>query len=296
MESSFKNTQNTPYPGTQAVLRAIALLKAFTDTQPDLSLSELAQAAHLKKPTAFRLLTALESAGMVVRSPNSDAYRLGPQIIVLGGKALRSNDLRSASHSELKRLARKTGETATLEILLDGEVLILDEVLGSHLVGTTPSIGTRWPAQLTSTGKVLLAHLPPQELAAILGQLKGLPPSESSSPRGLEGELEPIAQYGHNLRELEGELGRIAQHDLNLRELEGELKRIAIQGYATAVEELETGFVAAGAPVHDHTGRAAAAISVGGPSARLTSQRLAEIIPLVKESAARISARLGFEE
>src|SRR5262245_12218403 len=109
---------NVPYPGTQAVRRAVALLKAFTDEQPEWGLTELARALKLNKTTAYRLLTALEKEGFVARSP-ADAYRLGPEAIALGGRALRSNDLRSVSHAELEWLAQITKETATLEVFAD---------------------------------------------------------------------------------------------------------------------------------------------------------------------------------
>src|SRR5438045_3142394 len=94
----------TPYPGTQAVLRAITLLKAFTDDHPELTLSELARRVGLNKTPTFRLMTALESEGMVARNPSTEAYRLGPEIIVLGGHAQRSNDLLFASRPALEVL------------------------------------------------------------------------------------------------------------------------------------------------------------------------------------------------
>ena len=71
-------------------------MKAFDDERPSWGLSELAREVGLNKTTAFRLLSALESEGMVARQAN-DTYRLGPEIVVLGGRALRNNDLRSVS-------------------------------------------------------------------------------------------------------------------------------------------------------------------------------------------------------
>ena len=50
------------YPGTQAVARALSLLKAFSDARPEWRLSELARAAHLHKATTHRLLAALPPA------------------------------------------------------------------------------------------------------------------------------------------------------------------------------------------------------------------------------------------
>jgi DNA-binding IclR family transcriptional regulator len=253
---------NEPYPGTQAVRRAIALLKAFTDEQPQLGLAELARTVGLNKTTTYRLLTALESEGLIARNPASDTYRLGPEVIALGGRALRANDLRSISHSELEALARATGETATLEILSGLDVLVLDEVLGAHLVGVTQSIGARWPAHATSTGKALLAFLSEAEFEAALQR--------------------PLAQL-------------TAQTITVPEALRQELVHIRERGYATAIEELEVGFSAIAAPVCNHDGQVIAALSLNGPSPRLTPERLAEVAPLVMAAAVRVSSRLGYK-
>jgi DNA-binding IclR family transcriptional regulator len=258
----IKMQVNEPYPGTQAVLRAISLLKAFSDEQPQLGLAELTRMVGLNKTTTYRLLTALESQGLIVRSPVSDTYRLGPEVIALGGRALRASDLRSVSRAELEGLARITGETATLEILVGSDVLVLDEVSGAHLVGATHYIGARWPAHATSTGKVLLAFAPEAELESALQH--------------------PLAQVT--------ERTLAAPEDLHR-----ELADIRAQGYATAVEELEVGFSAIAGPVRNHDGQVMAALSLNAPSARFTSERLQEIAPLLLEAAARVSAQLGYK-
>jgi IclR family transcriptional regulator, acetate operon repressor len=253
-------TRSVPYPGTQTVRRAVSLLKVFTDDQPEWGLSDLAREAGLNKTTTYRLLMALESEGMVTRSAQSEAYRLGPAAITLGGRALRANGLRAAAHAELVALARVTEETATLEVLVEGQVLILDEVFGSHVLGNTQSLGTRWPAHATSTGKVLLANLPePQREACLKAGLPGFTPHTRTSA------------------------GR----------LRAELDQVRVQGYATAVEELEAGFVAVGAPVRNVTRAVVAALSVGGPSVRLPAARLPEIAVQVMAAAGRVSGRLG---
>ena len=247
------------YPGAQAVARAIAVLKAFTDSNPQLTLADITRATRLNRATAYRLVSALEKEGLVARDQESEAYRLGPEAIALGARALRANDLRSVCHPELEALAQATGETATLEVLADGEVWILDEVLGHHLVGSAPSIGTRWPAHATSTGKVLLAHLPESALPRSLPQLTD---KTITKPGALRRELAHIRERGH----------------------------------ATNVAELEAGYNAVSAPVRNHEGNVVAAISISGPDARLTPGRMEEIAAMVREAAARISHRLGCRE
>jgi DNA-binding IclR family transcriptional regulator len=250
-----------PYPGTQAVLRAVALLKAFSDSQPELGLTELSRSAKLNKTTAFRMLTALESAGLVIKNHETESYRLGPEVIALGGRALRANHLYLASRPELETLARKTGETTTLEVLVGSETLILDEVLSHYFVGTTPSIGTRWPAHTTSTGKVLLANLPEEELAALLGDKLAKPTVNSLT---------------------------------SLTALRRDLQEVRLRGYAVAEEELEIGFVAVGAAVRNHDGKVIAAISVGGPSVRMNQAKIETVAPLAMQAADKISKRLGY--
>jgi DNA-binding IclR family transcriptional regulator len=253
-------TRSQPYPGTQTVRRAVALLKAFSDDRPEWGLSDLARAVGLNKTTTYRLLMALESEGMVTRGAQSEVYQLGPAAITLGGRALRANGLRAAAHAELVALAQATDETATLEVLAEGQVLILDEVFGSHVLGNTQSLGTRWPAHATSTGKVLLAHLPDAQREAILaGGLPGFTPQTRTT----------------------------------LQVLRTELDQARAAGYATAIEELEAGFVAVAGPVRNVTRAVVAAISVGGPSLRLPAARLPAIAAQVVAAAERISSRLG---
>lgn len=252
----------TPYPGTKTALRAVALLKAFTDAHPTRSLGELARATGLSKATAYRLLTALEHEGLVVRDPDGVGYRLGPALIALGGRALRANDLRRAAHEELERLAEATGETATLEVLDGADVLVLDEVVGGHRVATAPSLGARWPAHATSTGKALLAYLPEARLDDVL---KG-----------------PLPRY----------TDRTLADPARLRRALATVRR---RGYAVAFGELEEGFVAVGAPVRNHDGEVVAAVSVGGPVHRLPRRRLPALARQVRQAAERVSARLGYD-
>jgi DNA-binding IclR family transcriptional regulator len=222
-------------------------------------LTELAVALDVNKAAVFRLLGALESEGMVVRDSASGTYRLGTQLITLGASALGSTDLSAAARDELVALVKETGETATLEVLVGGEVLIIGEVQGHFLLGSTPELGMRWPAHATSTGKVLLALTQPTP---------ALPHLTKRTPKTV----------------------------VTRRELEQELDQIRRQGYATACDELEVGFTALGAPVRNHFGNVVAAISINGPSARLKQQVLRELVDPVRQAAERVSRRLGATE
>jgi len=244
------------YPGTQAVVRAVRLLKACAG-RPSPRLGDLCRSQRLHKTTAYRLLSALESEGLLERT-DDDAYRLGPEMVALGNQALGAPQLREAARRELDALAEATRETATLEVLAGDDVLILDEAMGGRVVGTVPSLGTRWPAHATSTGKVLLAYRSNGHAHAR--------PLPGFTPRTI---VDPAA-------------------------LARELARVRRRGYAVSAEELEPGFVAVGAPVHAADGTVVAAISVGGPRTRLNAGRITEGARLVRGAAARISRTLGY--
>lgn len=253
------NTATAPYPGTQAVLRAIELLKAFPPESPERSLAELADAVGLNRTTTYRLLSALQSEGMVERE--GARYRLGPEIAALGARASGSGELRAAARAEMTTLAESIGETVSIEVLVGRDVLILDEVSGRYVVGTVPSVGTRWPAHATSTGKVLLAFARAETLTEFLSE-----PRVRLTPRTIVA----TTAFGRELIRVQG------------------------RGFAVTREELEAGFVAAAVPLRGASGAVVASLSIGGPKARLTAERVASLIPSLKEAAMRISARLGY--
>ena len=220
----------------------------------------------MHKTTVFRLLGALERAEFVVRDDERQRYQLGPALFRLASQARRATGLHEAARHELESLAHDVGETATLEVLVGDEVLILDEVHGRFLVGGAPEVGMRWPAHATSTGKVLLA-------AAEVEREQG----KASSRRGRAARLVRLGP------------GTITTRAA----LERELAKVRRDGYAVGMEELEPGFVAIGAPVRNAHGRTVAAVSVGGPKARLGGARVRTVAARVRRAADRISRRLG---
>lgn len=251
---------NDLYTGTQAIRRAVALLKAFGPDSNALTPMELSQRADLNRSTVYRLLNALEHEGFVA-SDEAGRYRLGPEMAILGALALRQIDLRALAQPYMRTLVGQTGETVDLEVLHGGQTLIIDEMSGDHLVSAASNVGTLYPAHCASTGKALLAALAPEALdMALEGVLM------ARGPRSI---TEPDA----------------------LRE---ELALVRARGYATSYDELEAHLNAIGAAIFDHRGVAVAAISVSAPATRLPRKREAEIAALVVAASKAISAQLGF--
>jgi IclR family transcriptional regulator, acetate operon repressor len=254
-------TRPEPMAGTQSILRAVAMLEAFSDTRPAWSVADLADVVGLNRTTAYRLLTALESVEYVVRDPGNETYRLGSGLIALGSRAQRANPIRIVSLPELEALANETGETATLEILSGHETVIIEEVPGDFVTSGSQHIGTRWPVHATSTGKAMLAHMESDEVNHFLTQ-----------------PLTPFTEKTITRK----------------KQLRACLEAVRERGYAAAVEELELGFVAIGAPIFNAEGRVMAALSLGGTRVRLTEARIPEFGRLVRDAANRISRRLGY--
>ncbi len=256
-------TKRPAPPGTQAVQRAIRLLKIFTEQQPELTLHQLSKSAELTKTTAHRLLGVLEAEGLVVRGSAQNTYRLGPAVVALGVQALRTSNLRATVRPFLEALTEKIGETVTLEVLSEGKMLILDEVSGRHLVSASGEVFTRWPLHATSTGKALLAALPEEQCLDLLKL--------------------PLTKYT---------FATIVHRHKLLEEIE----KIRNAGFATAIEELEVGFSTVGAVFRGPMGEVTGAISVGGPSSRIEPKRIRHLGADVKAAAERISEHFGFPD
>ncbi len=236
--------------GTQAVIRAVGLLKAFSRERPEQGLAELSESMGLTKTTTHRLLSALVSEGLVAKNPATRAFRLGPAILALGSLALNSNSLRAVVEPELRMLAETTGEAATLEVPLEGKMLILAEVSGRNLVTVAAELGTRFPMHATSTGKAYLAALPEEEREALI--------------------VSPLSRY-------------TSSTITTIRELNRELERVRDRGYATAHDEIEEGASAVGVVLRSAQGTPLGGISLNGPTSRLTTDR---IPPLARELVA----------
>ena len=172
------------------MVRALRILHAFADARPEWSLAGPLPRLGLSKPTAFRLLLALEHEGLVVRHETLNTYRLGPAAIELGARAQRASSViqrRPARAGNADPGHRRNDERRGPR---GRRTLILDEVQGGHLIGTSPSVGTRWPAHATSTGKVLLAaamEADPDLIRRMArrtgGRLRGITPSTIRSAR-----------------------------------------------------------------------------------------------------------------
>lgn len=247
-------SETRPPQGAQAALRAVRLLKLFTIERPEMSLAEISKASGLNKTTAHRLLRALQSESLIDRNSATSAYSLGAGLMALGVQALASSDLRRRVRPLLKTLARESGETATLEVPVENSMLILDEVAGSHVVAAAGNIGTRWPMHATSTGKAWIAF-------------------EESGMDRIGDELQSLTAKTLTSKEY----------------FQPQLSDIRRRGYAVSVDELEDGFTAVATVIRGVLGEVQGALSIGGPTQRLSAARRAELGTSLCRAAARLN-------
>src|SRR5262249_22790743 len=146
----------------------------------------------------YRLLSAFEGEGLIVRNPETGRYRLGPELIVLGERTLRHTDVRRVALPFLKDLADRTGETVDLEVLSGSHVVTLEEIAGRHLVAAAGVIGMSWAAHATSTGKVLLADRPEADWRLVLSRpLKRYTARTMTDPKSLTRAIEKARERGY---------------------------------------------------------------------------------------------------
>lgn len=245
----------------QSVLRATRILRAFSSRKSELGVSELSRLTGLHKTTVYRLLVTLEQESFVRHSPDNDKYKLGPALIQLGRLALDGIDLVKQALPHMRAVVDETDESVMLEIWDEDRALVIASVDGRRLSRVNAGVGSRMPAHSTAGGKVLLAFLPGEEIDRVIA-------------RGLK---------------------RYTQNTITDREsLLIELEKVRARGIAFDCEELDIGTCAISAPIFDHSGRVAAAITVAGPTQRLHVGKEDDIAELVQRAAMSVSRGLGY--
>ena len=255
------NGKNPDYH-VRVVDRVFAILEELADGSAKFGDVALAEKLGLHKSTVHRLLAVMQHNGFVEREPGSTKYRLGWRIFELGITAASHLDILERAKPYVTQLVETTGETAHLGVLRQGEVVSLVNVESRYTVRTPATVGRHIPLHCTSQGKAILAFLPPDQVA-----------------RRLKGHV--FTRHSANT---------ILSKDRFL----ADLALVASRGYAVDNEEFEEGLRCIAAPVRDHSGDVAGAISIAGPTFRVTGARLPALSREVKRIAAELSAALGY--
>ncbi|MDR7521935.1 MAG: IclR family transcriptional regulator [Armatimonadota bacterium] len=249
-----------PSASVRSVERALDVLLCFDFESPRLGVSEIARRLGLSKSTVHRLLVALERRGFVRQDPATGAYTPGLQLFRLGRVVQNGMELRAQALPVMRRLQAQSGETVNLNIVVGRHRVCIEKVESRHDVRHFVEIGKPLPLHLGASGKVLLAHLPPQEVAAAIREARRWP----GTPRAI------------------------------LAALPRQLAEIRRRGYAWGISERVPGAFSVSAPIRNDTGEVVAGLTISGPVLRLAKGDIPRFARMVVRAAAEISASLGF--
>ena len=254
------STERTVYR-VQVIERAVDILQVLSEDSRELSAGELSERLSLHKSTVHRLLTVLDQHRLIRRNAETGRYTLGLRLFEFGTRAVRGLQLRDQAQPYLDRLARETGETAHICVFDDGDMVSVAYAEGPRSIRMPATVGRRTTAYCSAVGKAVLAFLPESVLDEVLAR--------------------PLR--AHTEKTLVTRTALLA-----------DLRQIRIRGYAVDNEEREKGLRCVGAPVWNYTGEVAAAVSVAGPSFRITRTRVPTIARAVVAMTRRLSVDLGY--
>ncbi|GGA88950.1 IclR family transcriptional regulator [Ornithinibacillus halotolerans] len=245
----------------QSVRKALNLLNLFDENNYELTLKEIAERSNLPKPTAYRLLTTLESMNYVYKlkeNEHDSRYRLGLKLLELGQLVSDQLEVRRVAYPYMEQLAKKILEAVHLVIVNNNEATYIEKVESSKAIRLHTRIGKNSPLYIGSGPKLLLAHLPKVKQEKIIN---------------------------------DGVIARGINKELLLRELE----RIKIEGYSYSVSEQDENTTGISYPIYDYRNRVIAALTISGLSTYFEGDNLSKIKLKSKETAIQISRKLGFK-
>jgi IclR family pca regulon transcriptional regulator len=242
-----------------SLARGLAVLRAFSDSARPQTIAQLSQKTGIPRAAVRRCLYTLKQLGYVDAELNN--FSLRPKVLTLGYSYLSSTPLTVSAQPSLNNISRTLGESCSLAVLEDGEILYMARAAASRVMSVALNSGSRLPAYCTSLGRVLLSHLHADELDAYFATTT----------------LRPMTE-------------RTVTSPKRLREI---LAGVRQAGYAVNDEELELGLRSIAVPVRGASGTVHAALNVGVQAARVSVERLEkEFLPVLLRGAQELSVLL----
>lgn len=242
-----------------SLARGLAVIRAFSDSRRSLTIAQISQKTGIPRAAVRRCLHTLKQLGYADSDVNN--FSLRPKILTLGYSYLSSTPLTVSAQPYLNNISRTLGESCSLAVLDDNEVLYVARSATSRVMSVALNTGSRLPAYCTSLGRAMLAHLPDDQLKAYFEKVK--------------------------LRAL---TDKTVVSQKRLRDI---LAGVREQGYAVIDEELEVGLRSIAVPVRGASGNVLAALNVGAQAARVSvAQMEEEILPVLLRGAQELSVLL----
>lgn len=248
----------------QSLVRALRILRVLAESGDGMSLTDVAQVVGLAPSTAHRLLTTLQQESFVRFDQESRAWQVGVQAFVVGNAFVRVRDMVPLARPWMRRLMEESGETANLYFETEGEAVCMGQVECRQMMRAIARPGGRVKMHCSGAGKAILAWLPDAEVTRIL------------------------QRHG---------LARVTERTLDTpRRLRADLAGIRRRGFSIDDEEHAVGQRCVAAAIFDQLGQPVAALSLSGPTARITDDRLPVLGSLVAAIAGDVTREFGGQQ
>lgn len=241
--------------------KVLAILELLDQAPLGLKLKEIADRSGFNKSTAHRFLSHLVSADYLIRGTDG-AYIVGPNLTRLGTGVGFHSTLVGVARPVMENLRKLTGETINLAVLDGSDVVYIEVLETGHTFRLVSTVGIRRPYYCTSLGKAILANLKDeQRREELISSVR----FEAATPRSIT----------------------------TVVRLKKQLLTIKKRGYSLDDEEAVTGIRCLGAAIYDKDGEAVAAISISGPTVRVTTEKVPEFSAEICKASRKISRLLS---
>ena len=242
--------------GVHSIERAFNILETLALGGQAMGLSAMAAESGLPLPTIHRLIRTLVDLGYVRQEPNRQ-YALGPRMLLLADSA--PHMLNSLAQPHLSHLVDELGETTNLASLDGDQIVYLAQVPSRHSMRMFTEVGRRVLPHCTAVGKAIMSKMPAAEVRALL--------SRTGMPRHTE----------HTVTEPDQLVQQLAWSNEH--------------GYAIDDGEQELGVRCVAVAVPGTRRRLA--LSVSGPSGRMTPEAVERAVPLLVATSQALAAEIG---
>ena len=244
--------------------RMIAILSYLAAVDKEGSLTEISKTLGLNKSSVYRILSSLKHVDWVSQDSETQKYTLGNSIREFCMSISSEFEIRKDSRRYLEEIRDTTGETALLTLRIGFERMYVEQIPSAHELKHLVETGKRLPLWVGAPGKVILAYMDKDEIAAVMDNVK-------KSGIGVMASGQPV----------------------NVDEIQAELADIWRTGFYLTVGERVVGITTLAAPIFDYRHRVIGSICVSAPLSRLTPDLAMQHSPLVVMAAREISQQLG---
>lgn len=254
---------NSHKPGdnyVQSFARGLEVIRSFSASAPQQTLSDVAARTGLTRAGARRILLTLQTLGYL--ESDGRLFRLTPRILDLGFAYLSSIPIWNLAEPMMEALTDRVRESCSAAVLDGLDVVYVLRVHTHKIISTNLAVGSRLPAFWTSMGRVLLAALPEDELHTRLAAV----PRHAHTPYTALDDATLLARIGQARQ----------------------------QGWCLVDQELEEGLISIAAPLKNASGQVIAALNISGQASRTdTAMRQEQLLPELLATAQAISHTLG---